>query len=248
MPTQNLILNGEKNMRKTVFVVMLAALLLAACGPVAGGSEYRNSLSVTGVGQVSLAPDIAYVSVGVRTESSDVSTAVSENAAEVQKVMAVLRNAGVEDKDLQTNNFSVYSNDQYDFEGNRSGTLYNVDNTVYVTVRDLSRLGELLDDAVGAGANSIWGVQFDISDRSAAESEARDMAVAEAQTQAKELAVVADVTLGDVITVSYSPSGDGFYYPQYGVGGGGAADQASTSIIPGLINISVSVSLTYEIR
>jgi hypothetical protein len=201
------------------------------------------------VGQVSAAPDIAYISIGVRTESEDVSTAVARNADQVEDVMAALAESGVAAEDMQTNNFSVYSNDQFDFEGQRTGSIFYVDNTVYVTVRELSRMGDLLDDAVSAGANSIWGVQFDLEDRSAAEKEARDMALADAQTQAEDLASVAELNLGDVVSLSYTPSGGDYYYP-YGMGGGGggAAETAATSIVPGMINVSVSVYLSYEIK
>jgi uncharacterized protein YggE len=240
----------KEAMRKTMFVMVLAALLLAACGPTAVGyGASQNSLSVTGVGQVSAAPDIAYISIGVRTESEDVSTAVARNADQVEDVMAALAESGVAAEDMQTNNFSVYSNDQFDFEGQRTGSIFYVDNTVYVTVRELSRMGDLLDDAVSAGANSIWGVQFDLEDRSAAEKEARDMALADAQTQAEDLASVAELNLGDVVSLSYTPSGSGYYYP-YGMGGGGggAAETAATSIVPGMINVSVSVYLSYEIK
>jgi uncharacterized protein YggE len=236
-------------MRKTMFLVMLVALLLTACGSTAAGyGAAQNVLSVTGVGQVSKAPDIAYVTVGVHTLNADVANAVSSNASLVDRVMSALANAGVARDDMQTSNFSVYSQDQYDDLGQRVGTAYSVDNNINVTVRDLNNMGDLLDTAVNAGANSIWGIQFDLADRSTAEKEARDMALEDAETQAQDLAGVAELSLGDIVSLSYTPSGGGYYYP-YGVGGGGgAAEAASTSIVPGLINISVSVYLSYEIR
>lgn len=236
-------------MRKTVVLSLLVLLLLAACAPaVSGYGTVSQALTVSGYGQVVLPPDIAYITVGVRTDGDDVADVVARNASTVERLMSSLASSGVAREDMQTSNFSVYSSDQYDFEGQRTGVIYYVENTVYVTVRELDRMGELLDDAVSAGANSIWGIQFDVDDRSAAQAEARDLAVADAKAQAEQLAEMAGITLGDLISVSYYPSLG--FSPYYGVGGGGGAayEAAATSIVPGLININESVSFSYEIR
>ena len=236
------------NLKKIIFLVLLL-IALAACAPASGGAYSSvNTLGVTGQSQVSLIPDIAYISIGVRTEASDVSRAVSQNARQVDDVMAALEMAGVSIADMQTTNFSVYSYDQYDFEGQPSGVTFNAENTVYVTVRNLSQMGELLDSAVGAGANSIWGIQFDVEDKSSALAEARALAMEDAKAQALQLASDANITLGDINNLSYSTGGN-LIYPVYGVGGGGAAyAQDSTTIIPGQISLSASVYLSYEIR
>ena len=235
--------------KKIIFLTLLV-MALAACAPASGGAySLSNSLSVTGQSQVSLIPDIAYISIGVRTEGSDVSRAVAQNAREVEDVMAALEAAGVTFADMQTTNFSVYSYDQYDFEGQPSGVTFNVENTVYITVRNLSQMGDLLDSAVGAGANSIWGIQFDVEDKSEAIAEARTMAMEDAKTQAAQLASDANVTLGEINNVSFS-SGGNVFNSLYGLGGGGGAAfaESTTSIIPGQISVSASVYLSYEIR
>lgn len=242
-------------LRKGLLLSIVAALVLAGCSatttaPVSyPGAPAPNTLSVAGAGKVSLPPDVAYVTVGVHTQNTDVSAAVSSNAAVVDRVMAALAEAGVARDDMQTSNFSVYSTDQYDEFGQRTGALsYSVDNNVNVTVRDLSNMGTLLDVAVSAGANSIWGIQFDLEDKSAAQAEARDLAVENARTIASDLAEATGVSLGDLVSVSFTPQD--YYYPAYygGLGGGGgAAEGASTSIVPGLITINVQVYLTYAI-
>lgn len=232
-----------------MFILAIFLFALAACAPASGGAfPVTNTLSVTGQSQVSLVPDIAYVSIGVQTEASDVSRAVSQNASQVDQVMAALAAAGVSQADMQTTNFSVYSYDQYDFEGNPTGVTFNVDNTVYITVRNLSQMGDLLDSAVAAGANSIWGIQFDVDDKSTALAEARSLAMEDAKAQAIQLASDADLTLGEIANLSYS-SGASSINPAYGVGGGGDFyAQNSTTIIPGQITLSASVYLSYEIR
>jgi hypothetical protein len=236
--------------RKGLIVVALATVVLAACAPVAGSAgSVRNTLTVTGQSQVALTPDIAYVSIGVRTEGPDVGSAVSRNANVVDDVMAVMEGSGISPEDMRTSNFSVYSSDQYSNTGERIGLNYFVDNTVYVTVRDLASLGDLLDDAVDSGANSIWGVQFDVSDRSAATAEARDLAVADANAQAEALAGIAGLSLGDLVSISFSQGGAGLY-PSYGGIGGGGGDggyvQSATTIVPGQISVNALVYMVYE--
>ncbi len=233
---------------KKILAYSAMLLLLAACAPASGGANAAsNTLSVTGQSQVSLIPDVAYVSIGVRTEANNVSRAISTNAAQVDDVMQALEAAGVAFEDLKTTNFSVYVYDDYDFEGNKTGVVYNVENTVYVTVRNLSSMGDLLDSAANAGANSIWGIQFDVQDKSEALAQARTMALADAEAQASALAADAGVTLGDISNLSYSTGGSS-PYPTNGYGGGAGAVQESTPIIPGQISVSAIVYLSYDIR
>ena len=242
-------------LKKSLFLVVLSALFLAGCsgGTVVSGGSYSGAavgLSVNGRGQVSLPPDIAYVTIGVHTEAGDVSQAVSQNANQVASVMAALADMGVAPEDMQTSNFSLYTGDKYDPNSGQSiGKNYMVDNTVNVTVRDLASMGNLLDGAISAGANSIWGVTFDLEDKVASLAQARDMALQDAVTEAQALADAASLTLGDIVSLSYTDTG--YYYPPYyGMGGGGGGDGsgAATSIVPGLITVSAEVFVTYAIR
>jgi hypothetical protein len=238
--------------KKSVLFVVLAALLLAGCGTGAAIASYSSAttgLSVSGHGEVKLQPDVAYITIGVHSEGSDIAQVVSANADQVAAVMQALTDAGVAQEDIQTSNFSVYTNQSYDpATGLPSGTNYSVDNQVNVTDRDLTQLGRLLDSAVSAGANNIWGVTFDLADKTAAQAQARDMAVQDAKDQASALATAAGVSLGSITTVSYTPTGyySGPYYGQGMGGGGGAA--ASTSIVPGLISVTADVSITYALK
>lgn len=123
-----------------------------------------------------------------------------------------------------------------------------VDNTVYVTVRDLDGLGNLLDDAITAGANSINSIQFDVADKTEAVKEARALAVKDAQAQAEELANAAGITLGEIQNISYYDINPMPLYDM-GKGGGGAMEaSAPVSIQPGQLTVSVSVSIVYSIK
>ena len=154
-----------------------------------GTEPSKRTINVTGTGKVTLTPDIAYVSIGVHTEGKDAAEAVATNTSQSQKVVDALKTFKIDPKDIQTTNFSIYPQQQYDNEGKPQGITYVVDNTVYVTLRDIDQLGELLDAVVKAGSNSINSIQFDVADREAALSEARQLAVDNAQKQAEELAI-----------------------------------------------------------
>lgn len=238
-------------LKKSAIFVALAALLLAGCGgTVVAGSSYGTTtgLSVGGHGDVRLQPDVAYITIGVHSEGSEIAQVVAANANQVAAVMQALTDAGVAREDIQTSNFSVYTNQKYDpISGLPDGTNYSVDNQVNVTARNLDQLGALLDSAVSAGANNIWGVSFDLADKTDAQAQARDLAVQNAMDQAQALATAAGVTLGKILSVSYTPTG--YYYgPYYGMGGGGGGEGATTSIVPGLITVSADVTITYAIK
>jgi len=235
-----------------VFAVLAFALILSACGPAvigqAGAQPVTRTLNVNGLGSTYLTPDIAYIYIGVHSEGATASEVVASNKTQTNAVLDALKAAGVDEKDLRTTNFSIWPSQQYSPEGTVTGTIYMVDNTVYVTVRNLDGLGDLLDSTIAAGANSINSIQFDVADKSAAVKEARANAVEDAKTQAQELADAAGVKLGDIQNISFY---DNSPYPVFeGKGGGGGAMAADTSVSiqPGQLTISVSVNITYDIK
>jgi uncharacterized protein YggE len=234
-----------------VFAVLAFALVLTACGPAVvsqGAQPATRTLNVNGLGSTNLTPDIAYIYIGVHSEGATASEVVDANKVQTNAVLDALKKAGVDEKDLRTTNFSIWPSQQYSPEGTVTGTVYMVDNTVYVTVRDLDGLGDLLDDTIAAGANSINSIQFDVADKTAAVKEARAKAVEDAKKQAQELADAAGVKLGEIQNISFY---DNSPYPVFegkGGGGGGVAAQSAVAIQPGQLTISVSVSIAYDIK
>ena len=172
-----------RNKTLLVSVILLVALALGACSPtiVADVAPPVRTLNVNGTGQVFLSPDIAYIYVGVHTEEDTAAEAVAVSNEETQKVIEALKEAGIAAKDIRTTNFSIWPNQQYSPDGQPLGTRYVVDNSVFVTVRKLDNLGDLLDAAVEAGANSINSIQFDVSDKTEALKKAREEAVKNAK-------------------------------------------------------------------
>lgn len=252
-------------MKKNLIVfVLLIVLLLSACTtpaappaqpaapaqqtePVQQSDPARyRTISVTGSGQVTLAPDVAYVYIGVRSQAPNVSDALADNNDKSQTVSASLQELGVEAKDIQTSSFNIYPQQNYSPTGEMLDTTYVVDNTVYVTVRDLQSLGQLLDVVTRSGANSINGISFDVNDKSAAVSDARRLAVESARTQAEEMAAVSGVELGDLQTLNAYTTNP--IMPMYEGKGGMAMDAASVPISAGQVVIRVEVNVVYFIR
>jgi uncharacterized protein YggE len=235
-----------------VIFLILGALLISACGTAAyaqtppDNTTPPRTLQVTGNGQVYVTPDIAYVTIGVHTEGQNAADAVASNNTQATAVRDELKNLGVADKDVQTTNFSISPQQKFDDKGNLISTTYVVDNSVYDTVRDLSKIGDLLDAVVKSGANNITGVQFDVADKAAALSQARQQAVADARTQAQELAQAAGVTLGPIQTINvYNNGPQPVFMESKGLG---AAAGANVPVSMGQLSVSVQVNIVYQIQ
>lgn len=242
------------NTRKMIVSIALLALLsLSACQAAApaapaGSSEAPfRTMSVNGVGEVYVAPDVAYISIGVRSQSESVEQALADNTAQAQAVAAVLKEMGVAENDIQTAAFNVYPVQEYNQMGEITGTTYSVDNTVSVTVRDLNSLGSLLDAVVRAGANNIHNIIFDVSDRSAALSDARLQAIENGRALAEELAVAADVELGDLVNLYVHEVGSPVAQYEKGMMGNGGVS-AAVPVAAGQLVVRVEASLSYEIK
>jgi uncharacterized protein YggE len=230
-------------------VILVLGTVLTACGPstiTVQPQPPQRSITVTGTGKVTLTPDIAYISIGVHTQNASAKDAVAENNTQAQAVMASIKGFGVAGKDIQTTNFSIYSQQQYDTNGKQTGILYVVDNTVYVTMRDLTKLGDLLDATVSSGANNINSIQFDVADKTGALSQARLAAVTDARKQADELTKATNVSLGEVQTISYYDSTAPITVQYAKADMVNAA--SSVPISAGSMQISTTVTIVYGLK
>ena len=234
-----------------LFTLLALALVLSACGPTTinqAAQPMLRTLNVNGIGQINLTPDIAYIYIGIHTEAATATEAVATNKTQTNAVIDAIQKTKVADKDIRTTNFSIYPSQQYAPDGTPTGkTTYMVDNSVYVTVRNLDSLGGLLDDAVNAGANTINSITFDLADKTQAVKEARAKAVEDARTQAQEIADASGVSLGNIQTISFYDSSP-MQTPMYSGKGGGLVADAAVPIQPGELTISVTVNMVYEIK
>ncbi len=239
-----------------VALSLVLMFALSACGSLAAPAccEAVRSISANGSGKVTLVPDVAYINIGVHSESETVKAALKDNNTKATAIGDALKALGIEDKDIQTTSFNVYPSQKYDaYSMDYSATstepvyVYMVDNTVSVTVRDLAKLGDALDAAVQAGANNIYGISFDVLDKTEALAQARKLAIQDAKDNAAKIAAEAGITLGDVINVSVYASG-GYGY-DYGMKSEAMdAGGVNVPISAGSLLITMEASITYEIK
>lgn len=232
-------------LRKAAIVLGLG-LVLSACS-AAGGGPPQRTVSVTGTGTARLTPDIVVVTLGVQTQDPQVARAVEDNNARASRVTAVIQAAGVAAADIQTSYFSVSSQQNFDAQGNPTGEVtYIVSNTLTFTLRDVSKLGDLLQATLESGANTVQNVSYSVADPTEALDKARLAAIQDAHDQASQLAEAAGGQLGPVFSLNeYSPAPImSFAAPSFGKGGGGGGVPAS----PGTLEYQVQIYIVYTLR
>ena len=190
-------------MQRLSFAAAAVIGLLAAISPAfAEGGKMPRIISLSGHGEVRATPDIAYVTSGVVTQGATAAEALAANTKAMTDLFAALKDSGIEDRDVQTSNFSVQP--RYDFSNNQAPKMvgYDVSNNVTVTLRKVDTLGALLDRMVQSGSNQISGISFDVSKPDDAMDEARKLATEDATRKAKVYAKAMSIELGNVMQVS----------------------------------------------
>ena len=190
-------------MQRLSFAAAAVIGLLAAISPAfAEGGKMPRIISLSGHGEVRATPDIAYVTSGVVTQGATAAEALAANTKAMTDLFAALKDSGIEDRDVQTSNFSVQP--RYNFSNNQAPKMvgYDVSNNVTVTLRKVDTLGALLDRMVQSGSNQISGISFDVSKPDDAMDEARKLATEDATRKAKVYAKAMSIELGHVMQVS----------------------------------------------
>jgi uncharacterized protein YggE len=204
-------------------------------------------IQVNGSGTASVAPNNAVVVVGVRTEAETASEALTQNNEQVNELIPVLLDAGIASEDIQTQQISLmprYSNQPVD-DGQPEITGYIAINTVRVRIRDISQVGDILDTAVQNGGNLIESISFEVSQQDLALQQAREAAFDNARQKAEQLADLAGVQLGNLISIVEV---SGSFPRPYGTGGA-AEDMAQLAVPvePGSQIIQVDLQVAWAI-
>lgn len=204
-----------------------------------------DTFNVTGEGKVVVKPDIASVTVGLQAQSPTVKGAQDQINSVINKISENLKQSGIEAKDIQTINYSIYPNMDY-AGGSQRITGYSASTNLLIKVRNIDKINEVIDIATNNGANQISGVRFDVDDKTKAENEARQKAVDEAKSKAQEAAKVAGFKLGKIINYSENFGGFPRPIPMLSTLESKAAI-SPTQVEPGTTDITVNVTLSYEI-
>lgn len=211
-------------------------------------SAERDTIAISGEGKVTAIPDIATIDVGLTTEKSDVKNAQLENTTKMNRLIANLKNLGVDSKDIQTSYYNIYP--QYDWpNGKQILRGYQVSQGVTVKIRNLDKIGDILAAAGEGGANQVSGLSFNIDDPEVLRQEARVKALENAKEKAEALARVAGVSLGKIVSFSEYASTPYSAYKSMdalGIGGGGAVP--SPTVEAGSMDIVIDVTVSYEIK
>src|SRR5215211_7725184 len=232
-----------------VALLVLAAAALSGIGrpeavrsadPDPDSGDPIRSINVNGSSSVTAVPDRATFSFGVDARGETASQALSAASAAVRKVTDAVKHAGVDGKDVQTQSISlsaVTSTDGRHIEG------YAANASISVRARDLDRAGGLVDAAVAAGANSVYGPSLDRSDAEELANQALADAVDDARQKAEALAEAAGGSLGEVISVSEG----GASAPPMPYAAREAALATDVAIEPGTQEIQASVTVVFEL-
>jgi uncharacterized protein YggE len=243
------------------FAVIALAILFApkpqvnVSGGGAGGQLVEQStISVTGQAQFETDPDEAEMFIRVKTEEPTANRAQEENARLMNTVRDALERAGIDDDQMETTNYNLWPQQKWDREKNEYiKTGYIVQHLLKVTTDDVTEVGDLLDVAVGAGANGLDRVNFKLSDdkKEDVNSEALAQASGSARDKAEAIAQGLGVRLGDILAVSESNVGYTPYpRPMYAVAEMDTASGKSfeTEISPASVSVSAQISIVYEIK
>ena len=230
----------------------MAAMTLAAGFAVTPAVAHEahpmdRTIVVTGTGDASAAPDIAFLSLGVEAEGATAAEALRKNSAQMDATIKSLRDAGVDKKDIQTSSLNVGA--KYDYSRDNSPPRiigYQATNTISVKLRNLDKAGAIIDKAVGVGANRLDSISFGFADPKPLMDNARKSAVADARDRAGLYADAAGVKLGPVLQISDSfTPGPGPIPVMMRME---AADAKSVPIAVGETTMSASVTIIYAIE
>src|SRR3990167_7760953 len=233
----------------TIVLIILAIFLLTITNRVVNTATTTNTVSFSGEGKVVAKPDIAKVSLSIVTDALTSKVAQDENSKKSKAITDYLKKQNIDDKDIKTTGYNIYPQYKYpQYSGQPTITGYQVNQSMEVKVRDLDKVSNILDGVVSAGANQVNGLSFEIDNPDALKAEARAKAIADAKKKANELKSQVGISLGKI--VNFSENTGGYPMPVHfdakvgGMGGGGGGPSVPT----GENEITVSVSITYQIK
>lgn len=197
-------------------------------------------------GEARRAPDVATLSVGVVTEAPDGNAAMRANAERMSKVMDAIKRVGIAEKDVQTSGVSLSPQYQYRDQQTPRITGYQASNTVSLKVREIAELGEVMDALAGAGANQIYGPNFEIDEPEPVLGEARRAAIEQARARAATYASALGMKVRRIVSINEGAGGGIRPMPYMAMSK--AADAAeSTPIAPGENTLSVNLEVVFEL-
>lgn len=239
-------------MKKFTSVLAAALLVFSVAGTNLAAAAEPNTIAVSGMAEQEVAPDMAYIDVGINVRADDAETARTQEAQIVSQIRRALLGLAITDNDLQNTSYYLYQEYKVDRNGVRTADKYVLDSSIKVTVKDLDKLSQVIDNVVEAGATNISNITYALSTQNIIQRQLLATAVENARDKAAVVANAGSRTLGNMLSADIN-SFDGGTIVAYGANKlrsttNLAEDGVATKLSPGKIKLNASVQVVFSLN
>lgn len=239
-------------MKKFTLVLAAALLVFSVAGTNLAAAAEPNTIAVSGMAEQEVAPDMAYIDVGINVRADDAETARTQEAQIASQIRRALLGLAITDNDLQNTSYYLYQEYKVDRNGVRAADKYVLDSSIKVTVKDLDKLSQVIDNVVEAGATNISNITYALSKQNIIQRQLLATAVENARDKADVVANAGSRTLGNMLSADIN-SFDGGTIVAYGANKlrsttNLAEDGVATKLSPGKIKLNARVQVVFSLN
>lgn len=239
-------------MKKFTSVLAAALLVFSVAGTNLAAAVEPNTIAVSGMAEQEVAPDMAYIDVGINVRADDAETARTQEAQIASQIRRALLGLAITDNDLQNTSYYLYQEYKVDRNGVRTADKYVLDSSIKVTVKDLDKLSQVIDNVVEAGATNISNITYALSTQNIIQRQLLATAVENARDKAVVVANAGSRTLGNMLSADIN-SFDGGTIVAYGANKlrsttNLAEDGVATKLSPGKIKLNARVQVVFSLN
>lgn len=239
-------------MKKFTSVLAAALLVFSVAGTNLAAAAEPNTIAVSGMAEQEVAPDMAYIDVGINVRAADAETARTQEAQIASQIRRALLGLAITDNDLQNTSYYLYQEYKVDRNGVRTADKYVLDSSIKVTVKDLDKLSQVIDNVVEAGATNISNITYALSTQNIIQRQLLATAVENASDKAAVVASAGSRTLGNMLSADIN-SFDGGTIVAYGANKlrsttNLAEDGVTTKLSPGKIKLNARVQVVFSLN
>lgn len=239
-------------MKKFTSVLAAALLVFSVAGTNLAAAADPNTIAVSGMAEQEVAPDMAYIDVGINVRADDAETARTQEAQIASQIRRALLGLAIIDNDLQNTSYYLYQEYKVDRNGVRTADKYVLDSSIKVTVKDLDKLSQVIDNVVEAGATNISNITYALSTQNIIQRQLLATAVENARDKAAVVANAGSRTLGNMLSADIN-SFDGGTIVAYGANKlrsttNLAEDGVATKLSPGKIKLNARVQVVFSLN
>lgn len=239
-------------MKKFTSVLAAALLVFSVAGTNLAAAAEPNTIAVSGMAEQEVAPDMAYIDVGINVRADDAETARTQEAQIASQIRRALLGLAITDNDLQNTSYYLYQEYKVDRNGVRTADKYVLDSSIKVTVKDLDKLSQVIDNVVEAGATNISNITYALSTQNIIQRQLLATAVENARDKAAVVASAGSRTLGNMLSADIN-SFDGGTIVAYGANKlrsttNIAEDGVATKLSPGKIKLNARVQVVFSLN